>query len=94
MKRVIYTTTCGTVASYNKESSYIFTEKDWNDDTSLSNKPAQYARVVAEKAAFEFAEGKHFDLIVINPNGIYLHIHFISFLVFLKLFFIFLYCID
>ena len=31
---------------------------------------AQYARVVTKKKAFEFSEGKHFDLVVINPNGI------------------------
>eukprot|EP01111_Echinosteliopsis_oligospora_P017563 TRINITY_DN7660_c0_g1_i2.p1 TRINITY_DN7660_c0_g1~~TRINITY_DN7660_c0_g1_i2.p1 ORF type:complete len:223 (-),score=60.03 TRINITY_DN7660_c0_g1_i2:94-762(-) len=70
VKRVIFTTTCGTVSSYDRDENYVFSEKDWNDDTSLSNRPAQYAKVVAEKKAFEFCTGKHFDLVVINPNGV------------------------
>jgi len=70
VRRVVLTSTCGSVASYNKSDDYVFSEKDWNEDTSLTNMPAQYAVTVAERAALDFAKGKHFDLIVINPNGV------------------------
>lgn len=46
VKRVVFTTTCGTVSSYNRDKDYVFTENDWNDDTSLTNKPAQYVSLL------------------------------------------------
>jgi len=70
VQRVVFTTSCGTASSFNKDDNYVFSEKDWNEDTSLTNRPSQYGKTLAEKAAIEFAKDKHFDLVVVLPNGV------------------------
>jgi len=49
----------------------VFSEADWNEESSLTNGPYLYSKVVAEKKAWELAEGKEgFSLSVICPSFI------------------------
>lgn len=47
----------------------VLNEECWNETASLSYQPYAYSKVMAEKAAWEFAEGQDvWDLVVINPG--------------------------
>jgi dihydroflavonol-4-reductase len=47
----------------------IFTERDWNERSSLDRNPYYFSKVLAERAAWQFVEREApgFDLIAINP---------------------------
>lgn len=50
----------------------MWTEEDWNTDSTIENAPYRLSKTLAERAAWEFVnegEGKgKFDLAVINPS--------------------------
>lgn len=49
----------------------VFSDADWNEEASLANGPYLYSKVVAEKKAWELADGKEgFSLSVICPSFI------------------------
>ncbi len=72
VKRVVITSSFAAVGySINKEG-YVFTEKDWTDDSTPL--PAYIkSKTVAEKAAWRYIEkeGNGMELTVINPVGIF-----------------------
>ena len=50
----------------------LYTEADWNNESSLTRNPYHYSKMVAERAAWDFVEEESpsFDLVVINPTGV------------------------
>merc|ERR1712232_1455314 len=49
----------------------VFNEEDWNTDATLQNGPYRLSKYLAEKKAWELAEGKEgFSLVCINPSFI------------------------
>jgi len=45
----------------------VYTEKDWNETSSLTRNPYYYSKTLAEKVGWEFAKKNKIDLVVINP---------------------------
>ncbi len=49
--------------------SPLFTEEDWNENSSLSHQPYSYSKVSAEREAWNIAsQSKGWQLVVINPS--------------------------
>ncbi|KAK9810012.1 hypothetical protein WJX72_003318 [[Myrmecia] bisecta] len=46
----------------------VFTEEDWNDESSLDNGPYRLSKTEAEKAAWELSKQHGFELVTINPT--------------------------
>eukprot|EP01098_Paradermamoeba_levis_P003527 TRINITY_DN1591_c0_g1_i5.p1 TRINITY_DN1591_c0_g1~~TRINITY_DN1591_c0_g1_i5.p1 ORF type:complete len:325 (+),score=100.33 TRINITY_DN1591_c0_g1_i5:270-1244(+) len=68
VRRVIVTSSVAAIASTKKPEEYVFSEEDWNNDSSVDHEPYRYSKTVAEKAAEEFAVGKKFDVVRICPS--------------------------
>jgi len=68
VKRVVLTSSIAAVASLAKPEDYVHSEEDWNLDGTLEKEPYRYSKRVAEEAAWNFAKGKSWDLVVINPG--------------------------
>ncbi|MBQ4830453.1 aldehyde reductase [Alteromonas sp. MMG017] len=72
VKRVVMTSSFATIGYSNKESNYVFTEKDW---TNPEDENTTYIRskTLAERAAWDFitSEGGNLEFTVINPVGIF-----------------------
>eukprot|EP00002_Diphylleia_rotans_P013178 TRINITY_DN2569_c0_g2_i1.p1 TRINITY_DN2569_c0_g2~~TRINITY_DN2569_c0_g2_i1.p1 ORF type:complete len:337 (-),score=78.63 TRINITY_DN2569_c0_g2_i1:146-1156(-) len=43
-------------------------ESDWNTDSTIENGPYFFSKVLAEREAWKYAQGKHFKLVTINPS--------------------------
>eukprot|EP01098_Paradermamoeba_levis_P006792 TRINITY_DN2829_c0_g1_i2.p1 TRINITY_DN2829_c0_g1~~TRINITY_DN2829_c0_g1_i2.p1 ORF type:complete len:199 (-),score=57.71 TRINITY_DN2829_c0_g1_i2:155-751(-) len=56
------------IVSSKKPEGYVFTEEDWNTDSTLEREAYRLSKYLAEKAAVEFADGKKFELIRICPS--------------------------
>jgi nucleoside-diphosphate-sugar epimerase len=73
VKRVAVTSSCAAVAwQAVPPDDKVWTEEDWNEDSTLENAPYRLSKTLAERAAWQFVnegEGKgKFDLAVINPS--------------------------
>lgn len=73
VKRVVVTSSCAAVAwQATPPDDKVWTEEDWNEDSTLENAPYRLSKTLAERAAWQFVnegEGKgKFDLAVINPS--------------------------
>ncbi len=53
-------------------SGYMYTEKDWNETSSLTRNPYFYSKTIAERSARDFIEqnNPNFELVVINPGAV------------------------
>ena len=69
VQRVVLTSSVTAISDEPVEGK-VFSEKDWNEKSTLTRNPYYLSKVKAEKAAWEFAEDKDigFDLVVINPS--------------------------
>jgi len=70
VKRIVVTSSLGAVATM-KSMPYVFTEADWNLESSLTVEPYRYSKKLAEAAAWNFAkqpENNSLELVVINPS--------------------------
>jgi len=70
VKRVVVTSSMAAVTD-SPENDYVYTEFDWNKESSLTRNPYYYSKVLAEKEAWKFVEempaNKRFALVTINP---------------------------
>mmetsp|Transcript_38490 Transcript_38490/g.62367 ORF Transcript_38490/g.62367 Transcript_38490/m.62367 type:complete len:350 (-) Transcript_38490:460-1509(-) len=73
--RVVLTSSTAAIYGHGGErgTGHVFTEKDWNLTSSISNGPYKLSKRLAEQAGWKFMEEKKpgFDLVVINPSGIF-----------------------
>jgi len=68
---VVITSSAGAVTNFQPpEPGYVYTEKDWNTQASLTNGPYFYSKRLAEQAAWRLWEEHkdRFDLVVVNPS--------------------------
>lgn len=68
VKRVIITSSMAAITD-EPDSSHIYTEKDWNQHSSLTRNPYYYSKTLAERAAWDFVDQQSvdYDVVVINP---------------------------
>lgn len=68
VKRVVLTSSMAAITD-EADDDKVFTEKDWNEKSSLTRNPYYFSKTEAEKAAWNFIKEKkpRFDLMVINP---------------------------
>eukprot|EP00493_Phyllostaurus_siculus_P008194 UN08292 len=71
VKRVVVTSSCAAVMSQDsvrdpsKFESKIWTEEDWNDESTLTEGPYRMSKSLAEHKAWEYKE--KLEVAVINP---------------------------
>lgn len=73
VKRVVVTSSCAAIYTDAIEAEQApngqLTEAMWNTTASLDYQPYSYSKVMAEKKAWEIAEGQsQWDLVTINPS--------------------------
>ena len=71
VKKVVLTSSV--VAVYDEPvSGHVYTEKDWNETSSLTRNPYYYSKTLAERSAWEYVEKENpaFELAVINPGAV------------------------
>jgi len=73
VKNVVVTSSCAAIYCDNTDVSETangsFTESDWNNKASLSNKPYSYSKTEAEKEAWKIAKAQNqWKLVTINPS--------------------------
>lgn len=73
VKRVVLTSSCAAIYSDNadlaRSKDGIFTEEDWNTQSSLEHVPYSYSKTLAEQEAWRIAGLQaQWDLVVINPS--------------------------
>lgn len=68
VKRVILTSSVAAVVGDKAEPGQVFTEADWNNDSTLASNPYRYSKATAERAAWDFAREHDLQLTVINPS--------------------------
>jgi len=68
VRRVVLTSSMAAISDEPVDGK-VFTEDDWNEQSSLERNPYYFSKTVAERAAWKFVEDEHpgFDLIAINP---------------------------
>ena len=71
--RVVVTSSCAAIFGDSQDlldaKGPRFTEADWNTTSSLDHQPYSYSKVLAERAAWEIAEGQEqFRLVTVNPS--------------------------
>ena len=68
VKRVVLTSSCASISD-SFINGKVYTEEDWNSDSSLTRNPYYFSKTKAEQAAWDFVKekGDKFDLVVINP---------------------------
>eukprot|EP00041_Stephanoeca_diplocostata_P023445 m.577126 g.577126 ORF g.577126 m.577126 type:complete len:351 (-) comp22292_c0_seq19:1440-2492(-) len=72
VKKVIHTSSVAAIQTYDKPADYVFSEKDWNDWSSETNKDYYgIAKVEAEKIMKEASEAHGFELVCINPGVVF-----------------------
>jgi len=69
IKKVVITSSMAAVTD-SPVNDYVYTEDDWNIDSSLTRNPYYYSKVLAEKAAWKWMTENtpKFELVVINPS--------------------------
>ncbi|KAG2387799.1 hypothetical protein C9374_001393 [Naegleria lovaniensis] len=70
VKRVVFTSSCGTILNFPIPANSVVTCQDWNTTSTLTNNPYFYSKVLAEKTAWNlFKEHQDmFELVVVNPS--------------------------
>jgi nucleoside-diphosphate-sugar epimerase len=73
VKRVVVTSSCAAIYTDASECSKApggkLTEEIWNETASLKYQPYSYSKTLAERKAWEIAEGQdRWDLVTINPS--------------------------
>jgi dihydroflavonol-4-reductase len=70
VKRMVLTSSAAAITD--EPEDRIYTEADWNTNSSLTRNPYYYSKALAERAAWDFIENESpsFDLVVINPTGV------------------------
>jgi len=68
VQRVVLTSS-GAAITDSPEPGKVYTEKDWNEKSSLTRNPYYYSKTMAERAGWDFIKENKpsFDLVVINP---------------------------
>jgi len=72
VKRIVVTSSGGAVFHFPVEPGYVFSEKDWNSNSSIATSPYFHSKRLAEEAAWssykEQKEGSQgVELVVVNP---------------------------
>jgi len=69
IKRVVITSSGGAILHFPVDPGYMFTDKDWNRWSSLTNNPYFYSKRLAEEAGWDLwnANKDKFDFAVVNP---------------------------
>jgi len=69
VKRIVITSSGGAILHFPVAEGYVFTNKDWNTNSSLTNNPYFYSKKLAEEAAWKlYDEHKAgIELVVVNP---------------------------
>ncbi|NJR13700.1 MAG: aldehyde reductase [Phyllobacteriaceae bacterium] len=67
VKRVVLTSSVAAITD--APDGRVLTESDWNRQSSLIRNPYYYSKTCAERAAWDFMDGRdpEFDLLVLNP---------------------------
>lgn len=65
--KCVVLTSSNAAIQYPAPDEYVFSEKDWNNWANLENDAYSLSKKLAEEAAWNFAKGKHFKLLVANP---------------------------
>jgi len=68
--RHVVLTSSVAAAARGKPPSHVYSEKDWNRDSSETKEPYPYSKTIAEEAAWNFAKGKKWTLTTILPSFI------------------------
>lgn len=70
VKRVVLTSSFASVMKMKAGPSNppLYTEDDWNTDSTISDDAYSFSKVSAERAAWEIAEKEGLDLVVVNPT--------------------------
>lgn len=76
VKRVVLTSSVAAIYSDNcdikKTPAGVFTEKEWNETSSIHHLPYSYSKTIAEKEAWKIVQTQgEWDLVVINPGLIF-----------------------
>lgn len=68
VRRVVLTSSMAAISDEPREGK-VFSEADWNEQSSLTRNPYYFSKAEAERAAWRFVdqEKPSFDLVVINP---------------------------
>jgi len=70
VKRVVVTSSFAAVTD-SPENNYVYTEFDWNNQSSLTRNPYYFSKTQAEKAAWQFVQSlpteNKFSLVTVNP---------------------------
>lgn len=73
IQRLVFTSSIAAIIDDSKvKKGYIFTEKDWNESSSLENHPYRYSKVRAERAVWDFVkqEKPSFCVTAIHPGTV------------------------
>jgi len=69
VKRVVLTSSVASIAGKRPEG-HVYTEEDWNLDSTVDFEPYRYSKRIAEESAWNFTKEKGISLVVINPSFI------------------------
>ena len=71
VKRVVLTSSVAAVFD-EPITGHVYTEKDWNETSSLKRNPYFYSKTLAERSAWDFVEKEKpsFELVVVNPGTV------------------------
>jgi dihydroflavonol-4-reductase len=69
VKKVVLTSSVAAVFD-EPISGHVYTEKDWNETSSLTRNPYFYSKTMAERSAWDYIEKEKpaFELVVVNPG--------------------------
>jgi dihydroflavonol-4-reductase len=68
IQRVVFTSSMAAISDETR-TDVVFSERDWNEKSSLTRNPYYYSKMLAERAAWQFMEeNPRFDLVAINPS--------------------------
>ena len=69
VKKVVLTSSVAAVFD-EPISGHVYTEKDWNETSSLTRNPYFYSKTLAERSAWDYIEKENpaFELVVVNPS--------------------------
>lgn len=68
VRKVVLTSSCAAVVATGQvTATRVFTEDDWNLESSLDNAPYRFSKTMAEKEAWKLSKELGFELAVINP---------------------------
>ncbi|CAM6106349.1 unnamed protein product [Calypogeia fissa] len=71
VKRIILTSSVAAVSYTDRPKSGVVIDESWWSDPDFCKQNEQWyylSKTLAEKAAWDFVKGKHFDMVVMNPT--------------------------